>query len=195
MAWENKQPDFVQSQLVKVDESWRKDWNGMPEYKQEDLRPFKTIYVHFENREDYLEFSRLLSLTKMTMSTRGVWFPETDVDKSAKLAWVDANDDRVRRQVERTGKGGGASQIVTEEPEVEILDEGLEAIEDDEFSRMFDQPDAPERHDDQGAPHQNALKQDSAPLDAVLAAPEIPKLVLPVEAKSDDPSEYTWGDD
>ena len=31
-------------------------WVGMPEFEQKDNPPFKTIYVHFRNKEDFDEF-------------------------------------------------------------------------------------------------------------------------------------------
>ena len=48
--------------LLEVEEEaeWKKLWRGMPEYKQEDNPTYKTIYVHFRNKEDYEEFAKLI---------------------------------------------------------------------------------------------------------------------------------------
>ena len=35
---------------------WEKEWQDMPEYKHEDQRPYKTLYIHFETLEDLKNF-------------------------------------------------------------------------------------------------------------------------------------------
>ncbi len=46
--------------LIDVGEWWQEYWKGMPEFVQKDLAPWKTIYVHFENREGMEAFSKLV---------------------------------------------------------------------------------------------------------------------------------------
>jgi|TARA_R110002167_G_scaffold92164_2_gene247637 hypothetical protein len=67
---------------------WKKEWVGMPEYKQEDNPTFKTISMHFRNKEDYEEFAKLIEqpLTKKTKST---WFPRLDRTANSLLRWVE----------------------------------------------------------------------------------------------------------
>lgn len=55
-------------------EPWQDEWQGMPEYIQDDLEPFKSVTVHFANEEDMNKFSKLIG-TKITEDTKGIWFP------------------------------------------------------------------------------------------------------------------------
>ena len=35
----------------KKDESWKKEWQDMPEFKMKDLTSFRKIVVHFRNQK------------------------------------------------------------------------------------------------------------------------------------------------
>ena len=70
-------------------EYWREEWKGMPEFVQEDLTPLKTIYVHFEKREDVYIFSKLIGQT-ITMQTRAIWYPEAEIGRFANKRYIDA---------------------------------------------------------------------------------------------------------
>ena len=37
--------------MKKKNEEWKKEWQGMPEYKMEDLTSFRKIVVHFRNQK------------------------------------------------------------------------------------------------------------------------------------------------
>lgn len=50
------------------------EWKGMPEFEQEDRTAFRSIVVHFENKNDVDEFSILLDQT-ITDRTKYLWFP------------------------------------------------------------------------------------------------------------------------
>lgn len=50
------------------------EWDGMPEFEQQDKMPFRTIWVHFENQEAVDEFSRLVEQS-FTSKTKFMWFP------------------------------------------------------------------------------------------------------------------------
>jgi hypothetical protein len=39
---------------------WENEWQGMPEFKHDDLEPWKSIYVHFTCRTDMESFSKLI---------------------------------------------------------------------------------------------------------------------------------------
>jgi hypothetical protein len=41
-----------------IDEN--KHWHDMPEFKHEDLRPYKTIYVHFKDEKDFKSFQEVV---------------------------------------------------------------------------------------------------------------------------------------
>ncbi len=63
-------------------------WRGMPEFEQADLTAWKTIHVHFKNREAYEEFSRLINQT-LTDKTRSVWYPPAEIGRYADKRYAD----------------------------------------------------------------------------------------------------------
>ena len=83
--------------LIDVGEWWEEAWKGMPEFIQEDLEPYKTIYVHFENREDMDRFSKIVE-QKIGLNTRSIWYPEAEIGRFGNKRYIDAlpevpNDD------------------------------------------------------------------------------------------------------
>ena len=64
-------------------DSWRSEWKGMPEFVQEDLTPWKSIYVHFACPEDMEKFSELvgqgLKTQQITKYTQGIWYPKAAI--------------------------------------------------------------------------------------------------------------------
>ena len=79
----------VQPALFVKGEWWQEHWKGMPEFVQEDLAPIKTIYVHFETKEDYDAFAKLVGQT-LTMNTRSIWYPEAEIGRTFNKRYVDA---------------------------------------------------------------------------------------------------------
>ena len=75
--------------LLEVEEEaeWKKLWQGMPEYKQEDNPTYKTIYVHFRNKEDYEEFAKLID-QNLSDKTKSIWHPKLDRTENALLRWI-----------------------------------------------------------------------------------------------------------
>ena len=69
-------------------ESWRKEWQGMPEFVQEDQSPFKSILIHFETREDMDVFSKLVD-QKLTLKTKSIWYPKMEYEKILNKRYVD----------------------------------------------------------------------------------------------------------
>jgi hypothetical protein len=69
------------------DKEWKKYWTGMPEYNQEDNPPYKTIYIHFRNEEDYQEFAQMIGQT-LTEKTKTIWHPALDRTQNSLLRWV-----------------------------------------------------------------------------------------------------------
>jgi hypothetical protein len=74
--------------LFDIGESWEEAWKGMPEFVQEDLSPYKSIYVHFENREDVEKFAKLVAQT-ITMNTRAIWYPAAEIGRFADRRYID----------------------------------------------------------------------------------------------------------
>lgn len=42
--------------LFDVAPDWAEKWQGMPEFQQDDVKPFDTINVQFKNEEDRRQF-------------------------------------------------------------------------------------------------------------------------------------------
>lgn len=60
---------------LNLDTDCKKEWQDMPEFNQEDNMPFKTLYVHFKNREDMKKFIELVD-QKITIDTQSIWYPK-----------------------------------------------------------------------------------------------------------------------
>lgn len=78
-----------QQPLIEVGEKWEECWRGMPEFVQEDLAPWKSIYVHFETREDMERFAKLVK-QKIGLNTRSIWYPEAEIGRMATKRYVDS---------------------------------------------------------------------------------------------------------
>ena len=78
---------------VEIDpDHWTQHWKGMPEYKQEDNGPWKTVRIHFRNEEDYNEFAKLTGNTHLTKKTKSAWYPKLEITKNALLRWIEDDD-------------------------------------------------------------------------------------------------------
>ena len=51
------------------------EWQGMPEFKQEDAFGYQRLIVHFSSKEDVVAFANLVQQT-ITSDTRFIWYPE-----------------------------------------------------------------------------------------------------------------------
>jgi hypothetical protein len=51
------------------------EWDGMPEFENADERPFRTIYVHFHNKEAVAEFFKMIK-QDFTEDTKSIWHPK-----------------------------------------------------------------------------------------------------------------------
>lgn len=78
--------------LLKLDEWWEEHWKGMPEYVSQDLTPFKTVYVHFDKREDMQAFAALVGQT-ITLDTKSIWYPRAEIGRIADKRYIDALPD------------------------------------------------------------------------------------------------------
>jgi hypothetical protein len=73
MNKKNTQPSFFED--PDAHKSWKKEWEDMPEFIQEDLQPKQSIIVHFETKEDRETFAKLIK-QHLTRKTKSIWFPE-----------------------------------------------------------------------------------------------------------------------
>lgn len=67
--------------LINIGEWWEEHWKQMPEFVQKDLQPWKSIYVHFENREDMEAFEKLVG-QRVNLTTKFIWYPEATRSKT-----------------------------------------------------------------------------------------------------------------
>jgi hypothetical protein len=64
------------------------DWDGMPEFIQEDEHPFKVLTIRFDKEEHYLEFAKLIE-QNLSEKTKSIWFPSRDRFRNTLLRWMD----------------------------------------------------------------------------------------------------------
>ncbi len=59
-----------------------KEWNGMPEFTQQDKTAFKSISVHFPDQAAIDKFAKLID-QKITPETKMCWFPQIEIESYA----------------------------------------------------------------------------------------------------------------
>ena len=69
-------------------ENWKEEWQGMPEFIQEDQEPFKTISVHFEKQEDVDAFAKLVD-QKINTKTHFIWYPKVNIVECMNKEYID----------------------------------------------------------------------------------------------------------
>jgi len=74
---------FEVEETVINPDHWTEHWKGMPEYKQENNGPWKTIRIHFRNEEDYNEFAKITGNTHLSDKTKSAWYPKLEITKNA----------------------------------------------------------------------------------------------------------------
>ena len=57
-----------------MDNSWKEEWRGMPEFVQEKKKPYAQIVCRFDNEEALQEFAKLIG-QKLTNKTKSIWHP------------------------------------------------------------------------------------------------------------------------
>ena len=61
---------------------WVSEWDGMPEFKQENQESTKKLIVHFETLKDLADFAKLVG-QRITPITQSIWFPEAEIGRFA----------------------------------------------------------------------------------------------------------------
>jgi hypothetical protein len=64
------------------------EWEGAPEFDQEDKTAFQSIHLHFKNQEDIDAFAELVG-QKITPKTRSIWYPEIEIERYADKRYSD----------------------------------------------------------------------------------------------------------
>lgn len=75
------------------------DWNGMPEFHQDDLLAWQTLKVHFKDIEAREAFSRLIGQT-LTDKTKYVWHPQQAPESTIDERFSDEPDASGVRDIE-----------------------------------------------------------------------------------------------
>jgi len=75
--------------LFDLDEDWRKEWVGMPEYVQRDLLPWKQLIINFRCAADLEEFGRLIGRKLLKKRKRSIWWPVEKIDSFRDKRWTD----------------------------------------------------------------------------------------------------------
>lgn len=63
-------------------------YKGMPEYKNQNLLPVKSLIINFATEEDYEEFEKLVG-QKLTMKTKSIWYPEQEPKIFSNMSYED----------------------------------------------------------------------------------------------------------
>jgi hypothetical protein len=77
-----------QRELFESREWWFEEWQGMPEFIQEDLTSFRSIKVHFRNRDDVNKFAELIGQA-ITPKQKALWFPEYKIRRYGNKRYID----------------------------------------------------------------------------------------------------------
>lgn len=80
-----------QMTLFDMPEWWEEHWQGMPEYIQPDMTPYKTLFVHFRNEKDYQDFAQLVE-QRLLLNTKYIWHPSLEKDKLVHLRYADEKE-------------------------------------------------------------------------------------------------------
>jgi len=88
-----KQPSFEDftSDSEGWETSWETEWQDMPEYAQEDLTPYRMIYMFFTCEEDVLDFERKIG-QKIHQLQKSYWYPEAEIRHASYKLWVDEDE-------------------------------------------------------------------------------------------------------
>ena len=68
-------------------ENWKEEWKDMPGYPNENLAPWRSLKVNFENEADMQKFAELIG-QKVTFQTRSIWFPKAEIGHAATKLFV-----------------------------------------------------------------------------------------------------------
>lgn len=80
-------PNKEQEVLFGEQESWKEEWQGMPEFEQQNLLPTYSVRVNFASYEDLQRFSKLMQQT-ITTKTQSIWFPKQEREMLSNKRYV-----------------------------------------------------------------------------------------------------------
>ena len=76
--------------FIELTEWWEPEWQDMPEYTKVDMKPWRTLFVHFEERQDMLDFAELIG-QRISLNHRqpSVWYPPHAIKSMKHRRFVD----------------------------------------------------------------------------------------------------------
>ena len=80
-------PNDRQETLFEEKVGWEKEWQGMPEYRQQNLLPVKSVTVNFATIEQMKQFAELIG-QPITTDTRFIWFPKVSAESMKNKVYV-----------------------------------------------------------------------------------------------------------
>ncbi len=111
----NAPPDPDQLALFDIEEDWRKEWQDMPEFEQEDLEPYYTVKVHFRNMEDVKQFEAKIGQRVATKKNQSgyMWYPEAIIGRTAGKRYACLSPFNPRYPVYIISKGRWESRLTS----------------------------------------------------------------------------------
>lgn len=73
------------------EDSWKGEWEGMPEFVQEKKEEYAKIIFRFNNEEDLQEFAKLIG-QKLTNKTKSAWHPQLVRGVDSNKRYVDVGE-------------------------------------------------------------------------------------------------------
>jgi len=70
-----------------ISEDWEREWLNMPEFINENKKPFKQILINFKSKEDMIIFSNLVN-QKITVLTKSINFPIKEDETISKYLYL-----------------------------------------------------------------------------------------------------------
>ena len=76
-----------------VESTAKKHWRDMPEFVQEEMKPFHAVIVRFQTQEAIDAFAKLVD-QNIGPNTKSIWYPKVEMQKSRKdRKYVDADSE------------------------------------------------------------------------------------------------------
>ena len=69
------------------------EWDGMPEYIQDEKEAYHVMKVRFRNDEDIAAFAKLVGQPHINIKTKAIWHPQLDKEKTSLMQWIDGEDE------------------------------------------------------------------------------------------------------
>jgi predicted DNA-binding transcriptional regulator YafY len=72
--------------------SWKREWQGMPEFTQEKITAYTEITVRFETKEDLDDFAKVIG-QNLTINTQAIWHPKLQKGKHQVKRYFDSEEE------------------------------------------------------------------------------------------------------